>query len=78
MDVRQQDRLIARGVQQLRVAGIVALAVPFHVLVLPHLRQLEDVLVLALRRCKASIPDAKAYVIVMAIDVAVRLWIGSR
>ena len=78
MDVRQQDRLIAQGIRQIRVVDIVALAVPFHEPVPSHLRQLEDVLVLALRRCTAVIPDAKADVIVMAIDVAVRRRIGSQ
>ena len=74
VDVRQQDRLIAQGIQQLRVADIVALAVSFHLPVLPHLHQLEDVLVLGLahRYCTAGTPDAKAYVIALAIDVAVR------
>ena len=52
----------------------------FHVPALPHLRQLEEVLVLdlALRRCTAGIRDAKAYVIVLAINVAVRRRIGSQ
>ena len=82
MAVRKQDRLIAQGIQQLRVADIVGLAVSFHISALPHLRQLEDVLALDLahRRCTARVPDAKAYVIVivMVIDVAVRRRIGSQ
>ena len=79
VDVRKQDRLIDHDVQQLRVAGIVALAVSFHLPILPHLRQSENVLELdlALRRCPAGMRDAKAYVIVLAIDVAVRRHIGS-
>ena len=42
VDGRKQDRLIAQGIQQLREAAIVALAISFHVPVLPHLRHLEE------------------------------------
>ena len=52
VDVRKQDRLIAQGIQQILVVGTVALAVSFHLPVLPHLHQAQG------RACNRPGPPA--------------------